>query len=91
MRRMSAEGPERAALRLDQERQADSTDVSALQVHDFAAHEPREDGFGHQARAQCHRQAIVSSHDVVAELRRHQDQGDEERDQVARVDVARSL
>ena len=81
------ERPEHAALRLEQQRQAESTDVGTLQVHDLAAREPGEQRLGRHAGEQRHGEAIVPSDHVVAELRHHQDERDEERDQIARVDV----
>jgi len=85
------ERPERSALRLEQEREADAADVGALQIHHASAHECREQRFGDRAGEQCDSEALVSADDVVPQLRGEEDECDQARDQIPRVERSRAL
>ena len=81
------ERPERAALRLDEQGQADAADVGAEQIDNFAAVEPGKHCFCRQADAERDDEPIVAADHVVAQLRCHQHQRDEKCDQIAWVDL----
>src|SRR5690242_12770739 len=81
------EWPECGALRLGQQREADSTYVCALQVHDFAAIEPGEQRLRRHADAERDDETLVSAEHVIPELRGEQNEGDEKRDEISWIDA----
>jgi len=85
------EGPERAALRLDEQREADTADVRALEVDDLAAVEPGKQRLRRRADRQREHQSVVAAEHVIAELRRDQNERDEKRDEIARIDPATEI
>jgi len=69
-------------------RQADTADVGAQKVDDFAAIEPRVQRLGRDAHTERQHEAVVAAQHVIAELRRYQHQRDKERDEIPRIDFA---
>src|SRR5438270_10481701 len=82
------EWPERGALWLGEKGETDAADVGAQEIHDLAAIEPRQQRLGAGANQERGREPVVSADHVVAELRYHEDERDQERDEIARVDLA---
>src|SRR3989449_1688423 len=82
------ERPEQIDARLDQEREADAGDVGALRVREASPHPARQSQLGGHANAEGDGEPIVATEDAVACLAQHQDQRDEERDQVAGIQLA---
>src|SRR2546426_2989131 len=82
------ERPEQIDTRLDQEREADAGDVGALRVREAPPQPARQSQLGRHANAEGDGEPIVAAEDAVARLAQHQDQRDEERDQVAGIQLA---
>src|SRR5690242_2663825 len=83
--------PQRAALRLDQQREADAADVRAEQIDDLPAIEPRQQRFGQRTDREGDYQPVVTAEQVITQLANDENERDEERNQIPRVDLRRAL
>src|SRR5882724_989502 len=82
------ERPEQIDAGLDQEREADAGDVGALWVREAPPHPARQSQLRRHANPEADGEPIVAAEDAIARLAQHQDQRDEERDQVAGIQLA---
>src|SRR6266480_2422448 len=86
--RAQGKRPHQTGPRLEQQRETDAGDVGALQCGAAAPHEPRQRELGRHAPAEADDEAVVAAQDAVARFPHHQDERDEERHQVAGIDLA---
>src|ERR1051326_2854334 len=89
--RTEREWPQGAALRLQQEREADATDVRALKIDHAAADEPGEQRLCRHAGRQRHGEPRISADDVIADLRGNQHERDQKCDQVPWAEARSAL
>ena len=80
------ERPQQIGAWFDQQRETDAGDVGALHVREAPPQEPRQDQLGRGANAQRRNETVVPPEDAVARFAEHQDERDEERDRVARIE-----
>src|SRR5690242_5554694 len=83
--------PQRAALRLDQQREADAADVRAEEIDDLPAIEPRQQRLGQRADREGDYQPVVAAEQVITQLANDEKECDEKSNQIPRVDLRRSL
>src|SRR5438876_1172112 len=86
--RAQGKRPEQTGPRLEQERETDAGDVRALERGAAAPHEARQGKLGRHAYAQAEGEAVVAAQNAVARFPHHQNERDEERHEVAGIDVA---
>src|SRR2546429_806488 len=86
--RAQGKRPEQTGPRLEQERETDAGDVRALERGAAAPHEARQGKLGRHAYAQAEGEAGVAAPNAVSRLPHHQNERDEERHEVAGIDLA---